>query len=104
MRNEQHQIRWDNQNLRLADIIPELGEAPEEFNWNQVLDNAEPCEWEDLEEAMKRVSLKFPGTLLSVVITDTDGGDNHIQHHQDGRCYEALEIRMFPDFQETLLR
>ena len=50
MRNEQHQIRWDNQNLRLADIIPELGEAPEEFNWNQVLDNAEPCEWEDLED------------------------------------------------------
>ena len=101
--DEQYHLEWDNEDLKLDDITSEFGTSPGNPDWLQIQEFAEPCRWENLEEDMRRASIRFPETLFTVKITNCDTRERHVQYHRGGRHYEAKEVPSLPEFDETLL-
>ena len=104
MSDEQYEISWNNQEIKLEDVTSKFGNPPADLNWFQVQEHGAPCRWENLEEDMKKPSAKFPGTLFTVEITDFDTRDKWMSYHKDGLHYEAREESYIPAFNKNLLK
>ena len=104
MAEEQYELTWDNNQISLADITGEFSKAPGDRSWEEIFDRCELCDWESINNDMKRASSKFPGTLFKLEIMDYDTRQRWIQYHRDGLYYQANEVSYLPDFDESLLR
>ena len=100
MNEEKYLVNWKNPGISLEDVAAQLPPGPK---WKDILEAAQPHDWETVAEDMRQVSQKFGGILFEVEITDPNTGDRWVQYHRDGQHYQEPELRCMPEFDETKL-
>ena len=101
---ERYSLTWKGQHPTLEEVIQSLPPDPPGDSWKDILQENEGVEdWDGLEDALKQVSLRFPGVLFAMKIHDIDDNERWVQYHRDGRHYEEPEVRFLPEFDPARL-
>ena len=102
---ERYGLSWKEDLPALKEVIQTLPEPPKGQEWEPLLtEDSETDQWKSLGQDLSALSLKFPGVLFKMEITNCDEDTRYVQYHRDGLYYEEREVRCLPGFDKSKLK